>query len=226
MPLDEGEVAGLAADAGHRIGVAVGAVGADAVPDVGVVEAGRGHLQQHLAGLGLGHRGVGVVEHVEPAMAARHHRLHGRWNHGFLLLLLLGAWRSLSPPPDFASPRNLPMAGFRSSHGRRDHEVRRAARGARLAVVAVGIAGCGTLHRPTEKGGADMAPVETAAPRAGSTSPPIGVSGMPRVKNIPAAAQHRYRGREYERSMGNVGSLRFGEQPLSMAEQKGTTSAV
>ena len=79
--LDEGKITRLAAQARHRIGVAIGSVGADTVPDIRVVEARGRHLYQDLVRLGLGHRHVRVVEHVEPAMAPRHHRLHGCRNH-------------------------------------------------------------------------------------------------------------------------------------------------
>ena len=63
----------------HRTGVVLGSVGALAHPDVGVVDAARGHPHQHLAGGGgrCGHV-LAVPEHLRTSVSGQQHRAHRR----------------------------------------------------------------------------------------------------------------------------------------------------
>jgi hypothetical protein len=80
-------LAGSAPPGGGRLGVLVGAVGALAHPDVGVVHAAGADLDQRLASGRPGHRHVVAVDQlVEAAVTGQQHGLHGLWNHGAALL--------------------------------------------------------------------------------------------------------------------------------------------
>ena len=63
----------------HCAGIVLGAVGAFAHPDVGVVDAARGHPHQHLAGGGgrCGHV-LAVLEHLRTSVSGQQHRAHRR----------------------------------------------------------------------------------------------------------------------------------------------------